>query len=231
MILKVSGVKQIAAIIKKDMIAELRTKEMVVSMFLFVLLVMVAFKYAFGDSDNFSTYAGGLLWVAFLFTALLGLNRSFVHEKDEGCLEGLLLAPVDRPNIFFGKMIGNIIFISVVEIITIPIYIVLFKLSIQGSIALFASAIILSNIGISTVGTLLSTVSINTKMRDMLLPLIFLPVILPVLAAAVVSTGGIMAGVTGEKLVNVFSAMKLLIAYDILFLLVAYALYDFVIGE
>lgn len=226
-----SGGRQITAIIKKDIIAELRTKEMVVSMLLFVLLIMVAFRSAFSESADFQTYAGGLLWIAFLFTALLGLNRSFVHEKDEGCLEGLLLSPVDRPNIFFGKMIGNFIFLLAVELVAVPLYMILFDLSIKGSIPLFIAAILLSNLGICTIGTLLSTISVNTKMRDMLLPLIFLPISTPLLISAVISTSRIMSGATGKDFTPVLSAMKLLVAYDIMFLLVAYALYDFVIGE
>ncbi|NCO65180.1 MAG: hypothetical protein COW32_02980 [Candidatus Aquicultor secundus] len=226
-----SGGRQIGAIVKKDIIAELRTKEMVVSMFLFVLLIMVAFHYGFGTTTDFSPFAGGLIWIAFLFTSLLGLNRSFVHEKDEGCLEGLLLSPVDRPNIFFGKMIGNFIFLTIVEIIAVPLYLVMLNLSIRGSVPMFILAIVLSNIGICVVGTLLSTISINTKMRDMLLPLIYLPISSPILICAVTSTNGIMGGVTGEKFAPVISAMKILAAYDIMFLLVAYALYDFVIGE
>lgn len=226
-----SSTRQITALIKKDILSELRTKEMVISMFLFVLLIMVAFKSAFGEFSDFSDYAGGLLWIAFLFTALLGLNRSFVHEKDEGCLEGLLLAPVDRPNIFFGKMLGNFIFLSIVEIIAVPLYLVLFNLSIKGNPLTFVAAILLSNIGICAVGTLLSTISVNSKMRDMLLPLIFLPLSSPILISAVVSTNRIMAGAVGKDYAPVASAMKLLAVYDIMFLLVAYALYDFVIGE
>ncbi|MBI4734097.1 MAG: heme exporter protein CcmB [Rubrobacteridae bacterium] len=231
MILKMGGMRQISAIIKKDILAELRTKEMVVSMLLFVLLVIVAFHYAFGESGNFSKFAGGLLWIAFLFTSLLGLNRSFVHEKDEGCLEGLLLAPVDRPNIFFGKMLGNLLFISVVEFIGVPLYLLLFNFAVNGPLYKFVGALMLSNLGIATIGTLLSTISINTKMRDMLLPLIFLPLVMPVLIAAVMATNGIMAGPANDLYELVPGAMKLLAGYDIIFLLVAYALYDFVIGE
>jgi heme exporter protein B len=226
-----SGARQISAIIKKDIIAELRTKEMVVSMFLFVLLVIVAFHYAFGDSKGFESLAGGLLWIAFLFTSLLGLNRSFVHEKDEGCLEGLLLAPVDRPNIFFGKMVGNLLFLTIVEVIAIPLYLILFNFSIKGSIPMFVAAILLGNFGLCTVGTLLSTISINTKMRDMLLPLIFLPMCMPVLIGAVMAANGIMAGPGQDAFQLVPGAMKMMAGYDIIFLLVAYALYDFVIGE
>lgn len=223
--------RQITAIIKKDLIAELRTKEMVVSMLLFILLIMVAFRSAFGELGDISDFAGGLLWIAFLFTSLLGLNRSFVHEKDESCLEGLLLSPVDRPNIFFGKMLGNLIFLSAVELVAIPLYIALFNLTIKGSIPLFIAAVLLSNIGICTIGTLLSTISINTKLRDMLLPLIFLPLSSPLLIAAVVTTNKIMNGAAGQAFEPAVGAIKLLLAYDIIFLLLAYALYDFVIGE
>jgi heme exporter protein B len=223
--------RQIAAIIKKDLIAEFRTKEMVVSMLLFVLLIMVAFRSAFGELGDISDFAGGLLWIAFLFTSLLGLNRSFVHEKDESCLEGLLLSPVDRPNIFFGKMLGNLIFLSAVELVAIPLYITLFNLTIKGSVLLFVAAVLLSNIGICAVGTLLATISINTKLRDMLLPLIFLPLSSPLLIAAVVTTNTIMSGAAGQDFAPAIGAVKLLVAYDIVFLLSAYALYDFVIGE
>ncbi|MEW6184005.1 MAG: heme exporter protein CcmB [Bacillota bacterium] len=226
-----SAGRQIFAIIRKDIIAELRTKEMVVSMLLFILLIMVAFRSAFGELGDITEFAGGLLWIAFLFTSLLGLNRSFVHEKDEGCLEGLLLSPVDRPNIFLGKMIGNLIFLSIVELLAIPLYITLFNLSIKGSVPLFIAAVLLSDVGICAIGTLLSTISINTKLRDMLLPLIFLPVSSPLLIAAVVATNKIMSGATGPEFEPALDAIKLLAAYDIIFLLLAYALYDFVIGE
>jgi heme exporter protein B len=128
-------------------------------------------------------------------------------------------------------MVGNFIFLTVVEVATVPLFIIMFNLSIQGSISLFIGSILLSNIAICTIGTLLSTISINTKMRDMLLPLIFLPVIFPALASAVISTSRIMSGATGDEFALAMSAMKLLVAYDIIFLLVAYALYDFVIGE
>ncbi|MBE0446835.1 MAG: heme exporter protein CcmB [Actinobacteria bacterium] len=227
-----SGGKQILAIIKKDIIAELRTKEMVISMLIFVILAMIIFSQAFNAAEkSLVEFGGGLLWVAFLFTSMLGLNRSFVHEKDEGCLEGLLMSPVDRPLIFFGKMLGNLIFLMVVEVIAIPIFLVLFGLNIGASlIGPFVAAILLGNIGISSVGTLLSTISINTKTRDLMLPILFLPIIIPLLIAAVGATGGIISG-DREQLVSAYAAMRFMAVYDIIFLLVAYALYDFVIGE
>lgn len=223
--------KQVVAILRKDIIMELRTKEMITSMFLFVMLTMVIFNYAFrAETTDLTAFGGGLLWLAFLFTSMLGLNRSFVHEKDEGCLDGLLLSPADRPVIYLGKMLGNLIFLSLVEIVTIPIFSIFFiKTNYMDRIGLFIVAIILSNLGIAAVGTLLSTISINTKTRDLMLPILFLPIIIPVLIAAVSSTGLIMAGV--KKIDLVISSLKFLGVYDIIFLLISYGLYDFVIGE
>jgi len=226
----VSGGKQVYAIIKKDIISELRTKEMVIAMLLFVVLAMVIFSQAFNVTKNSVVeFGGGLLWVAFLFTSMLGLNRSFVHEKDEGCLEGLLMSPVDRPLIFFGKMLGNILFLTVVEVIAVPVFFILFGFSMNpGLVGPFVATILLSNIGISSVGTLLSTISINTKTRDLMLPILFLPIIIPLLIAAVNATGIFMLD---GKLTEAYASMQFLAIYDIIFLLVAYALYDYVIGE
>lgn len=224
-------IRQVAAILKKDIIMEMRTKEMVVSMFLFVMLTMVIFNYAFrAETTDLTLFGGGLLWLAFLFASMLGLNRSFVHEKDEGCLEGLLLSPVDRPVIYVGKMLGNLIFISLVEVLTVPIFSIFFiRTNYLDRIWLFLVAIVLSNLGIAAVGTLLSTISINTRTRDLMLPILFLPIIIPVLIAAVTSTGLIMAG--AKRLDLVFSSLKFLGVYDMIFLLIGYGLYDFVIGE
>ena len=227
---RMSAGKQVFAIIKKDVLAELRTKEMVIAMLLFVILAMVVFSQAFGVILNdLDRVGGGLLWVAFLFMSMLGLNRSFVHEKDEGCLEGLLMSPIDRPLIFFGKMLGNLLFISIVELFAVPIFFVLFRLELSAGLAgIFLATILLSNIGIACVGTLLSTISINTKTRDLMLPILFLPVIIPLLIAAVGATSGIMSG---KELAEVYRSMRFIAVYDIMFLLVAYALYDYVISE
>lgn len=225
------GLAQIWAIVKKDVVAELRTKEMLTAMFLFVMLAMVIFNYSFGSVESdLTAFGGGLLWLAFLFTSLLGLNRSFVHEKDQGCLDGILLSPIDRPLIYFAKMSGNFIFLSVVEVVAIPIFTVFFiQHNYLGDIGYFILAVVLSTIGISAVGTLLSTISVNTRTRDMLLPILFLPIIIPLLIAAVSSTGQLMAG--PQDMGSVMDSIKFLAVYDIIFLLLGYGLYDFVIGE
>lgn len=228
--------KQVGAILKKDVVLELRTKEMLTSMFLFVMLTMVIFNYAFTSETkraDFNAFGGGILWVALLFTAMLGLNRSLVHEKDQGCLEGLLLAPVDRPAIYFGKMIGNLVFMLMVQIVTVPIFTVFFITNnYLPQLPLFVLALLLGDLGIAAVGTLLATISVNTKIRDMMLPILFLPVIVPLLIAAVRAAGLVLAGMPGPNaLVNVSAALQFLAAYDSIFLLLAYGVYDFVIGD
>lgn len=222
--------KAVWAILKKDIISELRTKEMLAPMFLFVVSTMVIFNYAFKpDEFDISPYVGGLLWLAILFTSLLGLNRSFVHEKDEGCLEGLLLSPIDRPAIYLGKMLGNLIFIIVVEVVALPLFTVFFvKTSYLSRLGPILLVIFLGNLGVSAIGTLFATISVNTKLRDLLLPILILPFIVPLLIVAVDLTGKLMSM---AKIVGFTSALNFLIFYDIIFLLASFGLYDYVIGE
>ena len=114
--------------VRKDIVSELRTRETVVSMFLFVVLAMVVFHYAFAvpGGGRLSFYTGGMLWVVFVFGALLGLNRSFAHEKDEGCLDGLLLCPVDRVTIFLAKMTANLVFLGLIQLLAVPVFALFF---------------------------------------------------------------------------------------------------------
>lgn len=229
--------RQIGALLAKDMIAELRTKEMLTSMVLFALLTMVIFNYALGSTVktgaqlDLTGIAGGLAWTIFAFMSLLGLNRSFVHEKDEGCLDGLLLTPVDRSLIYVAKMLGNLVFLLVVEVVTLPIFTVFFvKENYLPRVGLVFLSLLLGTIGVSAVGTLLATISINTKARDLMLPILFLPVIIPVMIAAVQSTGAAITG-SADALKNYTTWIGMLAFYDVIFVLAAYGLYDYVIGE
>ena len=229
--------RQIGALLKKDMVEELRTKEMLTSMVLFALLTMVIFNYALGSTVktgaqlDLTGIAGGLAWTIFVFMSLLGLNRSFVHEKDEGCLDGLLLSPIDRSLIYIAKMLGNLIFLVVVEAITMPVFSIFFVTNnYLPRLWLVVLSLFLGTLGVSAVGTLLATISINTKARDLMLPILFLPLIVPVVIAAVQATGAAIAG-TPEAMGNAPTWLGMLVVYDIVFMLAAYGLYDYVIGE
>ncbi len=224
--------KKIYALVEKDIISELRTKELFTSMLIFVLLTLVIFNFAFGQDagTNMTELASGILWVAFLFSAILGLNRSFVHEKDEGCLDGLMLAPVERSAIYFAKVVGNLIFICIVELVAIPIFVIFFITDASKVSFLFLVIIILlSNLGIAAIGTLLSAISINTRARDLMMPILFFPVIVPVLVAAVKSTT--IAIIRSQPLADMYGWLNLLLVYDMIFLLISYATFEYILEE
>ena len=226
------GRRQYWALLRKDVVSELRTKEMLISMFLFSMLAMVVFHYAFsaeGDTD-LAPYAGGMLWTVFVFASLLGLNRSFVHEKDEGCLDGLLLCPVDRVTIFFAKATGNLVFLGIIQLLTVPVFTVFFvSRGYWADLGLFLAVVVLADLGICALGTLLATISMSTRARDLLLPIVFLPLIVPLLIAATAATSGVFSeGVTWGE---VWQELAFLAVYDGIFLIAAWGTYDFAIGE
>jgi heme exporter protein B len=168
----------------------------------------------------------GVLWSTFAFAGTLGLNRSMAIEKDRGCLDGLLLAPVDRSAIYFGKVISNLVFMLIVEIIVLPVYSVLYTVNLfQPGLLL---VILLGSIGYVGVGTLLATMSVQTRTRDILLPILLFPVVIPVLLAAVKASSGFL---TGSDLADILLPINLLIAYDIIFIAVAFMVFDSVVEE
>ncbi len=230
-----SYLRHIMALVQKDIIAELRTKEMLNSMLIFALLTMVMFNFAFGSSSAMKAVSSGLLWIAFLFASLLGLNRIFVHEKDENCLDGLMLCPIDRSAIYFSKAISSFIFLSLVEIIALPIFTIFFiQESFLSHLWLLIIILVLSNIGLSVVGTLLSAISINTKARDLMLPILFLPVIVPILVAAVKSTELVLSVSsidTQQFWIDITVWLRTLAIYDIIFALVGFLTFEYVIEE
>jgi heme exporter protein B len=147
-------------------------------------------------------------------------------EKDRGCLDGLLLAPVDRSAIYFGKVISNLVFMLIVEVIVLPVYSVLYSVNLfQPGLLL---VILLGSIGYVGVGTLLSAMSVQTRTRDILLPILLFPVVIPVLLAAVKASSGFL---TGSELADVLLPINLLIAYDVIFIAVAFMVFDSVVEE
>ena len=187
--------RKVFAVVAKDVAAELRTREMLSSMFVFSLLVILIFNFAFDlRAENQKTLAPGVLWVAIAFAGMLGLSRSFIIEKDRGSMEGLLLTPVDRSAIYLGKMLGNLLFIGIVEIIILPIFIVLFNLS-AAHLPLLVGVMILGTIGFAGVGTLFSAMAVHTRAREVLLPILLFPVVIPVMLASVKLTAAILDGV------------------------------------
>ena len=231
---KPSSWQQFKAILKKDIVMELRTKEMITSMGIYALLTMVVYQVALSQADDAfdpRQIASGLLWLAFIFTSMLGLNRSLVHEKDQGCLEALLLSPVDRPVIYFAKTIGNLVFLGIVEVLTIPVFAFLFLQggSYAGDWWMLPIVLVGGSLGIAGVGTLLATMSVNTKGKDFVLSVLMIPLMYPLLLAAVSATT---IAVTGgaDGLGSFWMAMALVGAYDGIMLVASFGLYEFIIG-
>ena len=162
-----SYLRKIAAIVWKDVVAELRTKEMFSAMFVFAVLTVVIFNFAFDlrvSGERVRQVAPGALWVAFAFSGVLGLNRAFVLERDRGCLEGLLLAPVDHTAIYFGKMLSTLAFMLVVEALTLPVFTAFFGVSLfDGRLLL---VVLLGTLGFAGVGTVLSAMTAQTRARE-----------------------------------------------------------------
>jgi heme exporter protein B len=224
---KGSFLKAVAAVVWKDLRAEFRSRELFSAMLVFSLLIILIFNFALElDVRTRQSVTAGVLWATFAFAGTLGLNRSMAIEKDRGCLDGLLLAPVDRSAIYFGKVISNLAFMLVVELIVLPVYSVLYSVNLfQPGLLL---VILLGSIGYVGVGTLLSAMSVQTRTRDILLPILLFPVVIPVLLAAVKASGGFL---TGADLTEILVPINLLIAYDIIFIAVAFMVFDSVVEE
>ena len=222
-----SFLNAVRAIVWKDLAAELRSRELLSAMLVFALLVILVFNFALElDRAARETVTAGVLWVTFAFAGTLGLNRSMATEKDRGCLDGLLLAPVDRSVIYFGKAIGNLVFMLVVEAIVLSVYSVLYNTNLfQPGLLL---VILLGSVGYVAVGTLLSSMAVQTRTRDVLLPILLFPLVIPVLIAAVKASTGILQALPLDQITP---WVNLLVAYDVVFVAIAFMLFDYIVEE
>jgi heme exporter protein B len=219
--------RAVAAVVWKDLVAELRSRELLGAMLVFALLVILIFNFALElDVRTRATITSGVLWVTFAFAGTLGLNRSMAIEKDRGCLDGLLLAPVDRSAIYFGKVIGNLAFMLIVAAIVLPTYSALYNTNLFRPGLLLV--ILLGSIGYVVVGTLLAAMAVQARTRDVLLPILLFPVVLPVLVAAVKASNGFLQDL---PLAEILPWVNLLIVYDVIFAAVSLMVFDFVVEE
>ena len=218
---------KVFAIFWKDLLSEFRTKELITSILVFALLVIVIFNFAFDpDTGVVNTIAPGILWVALTFAGVLGLNRTFVNEKAEASLEGMMLCPVDRAVIYWGKLISSCVFMLIVAFIITPIFLVLFNLPLF--LPELALIIFLATLGFAAIGTLFSALAINTRSRDVMLPILFLPTVVPVIVAAVKATDIILKSRSWE---DMLIWLQLLIIFDIVYMTVSTLVFEHVIQE
>lgn len=184
----------VLAILRKDVRRELRTKETVSSMFVFAVLVVVVFNFTLALDETRALELGpGILWTAFVFAGTLGLNRSFAAERENESLSGLMMAPVDRSAIYFGKLLSNLLFMLVMELFLLPVFIVFYNVNLWEllpgtGLLWFGLVLFLGTLGFTALGTILAVIAAGTTMRDVLLPLLLLSFAVPVIISAAEAT-------------------------------------------
>ncbi|HIH75204.1 MAG TPA: heme exporter protein CcmB [Methanosarcina sp.] len=217
----------------KDLKADFRTKQMLNSMFMYSLLVLVVFSISFGDflgdAEKVEKLAPGVLWIAFTFAGMLGLSRAFVLETENGCLEGLMLCPVDRGAIYSGKILSNLAIVFLMEAVTLPFFIILFNYSLDiRTLLLLLIVLFLGTFGFIAVGTLLSALTLGTRTRELLLPVLLLPILLPVLIPSVEATASVLAG---NSIANLVPEIRLLAVYDLVFFVISHLVFEYVVSD
>lgn len=226
--------RQFLILLKKDLRQEFRTREMLTSMGIYAFLVIIVYGASLALTArgiDIANMGGGLLWVLIVFTSLLGLGRSFSHEKEQGCLDGILLVPLDRSAIFLAKACANLLFMLAVEVITVPLFYFFFMsgVSVAPTLPAIVAPLLVGTVGMAGIGTMLSTITINTRAKDVLLAVLFIPLIYPLLYACVTATT---AAITATEFWFDLFVMPLALAggYDVVMLLVCWVLYDFVVS-
>jgi heme exporter protein B len=220
--------KPLAAIVFKDIVIELRNKEAISSMMMFGLLVLVIFSFAFVPSGaERALIAPGILWVAFAFSGILGLNRSLSMELDNDCLQGLLLTPLSRGELYLGKVISNFAFMIAADLIILPIFVFFYNLRFNLQFLEIVAIAFLGTLAFASVGTILSTISANTRMKEVMLPVLQIPLTTPVIIASVEATGMVPA----EETKGIASWLSLLAGFSMIYLVASYLVFDFVVEE
>lgn len=219
--------KTVLAILWKDLVTEWRNRQIFSAMLVFALVVIFLFNFALELSRGAqAVVTSGVIWVTFAFCGTLGFNRSLSAEQDRGCLDGLLLAPVNRAAIFVGKALSNLVFMLATAVVVLPVYSVLYNTNLF--VPAFLLVVLLGMLGYAALGTMLSGMSMRSRMRDLLLPVLLFPVALPLLVAVVKASSGLL---DGQPLSAVRHWMDLLVVYDIIFVTVAVVVFDNVIED
>jgi heme exporter protein B len=216
------------AVLWKDLLSEWRSRDRVVSMLLFSLLVVVIFHFALPpeSAEQARALAPGLLWLATVFAALLGLNRAFALELENDALAGLALAPADRGWIFLGKAAANVLLLLLVQSVTAAAFGLAFDVPVLAHALPLAGVLLLGALGISAIGTLFGAVAVRTRFREVVLPLLLLPLLVPVVMAAVGATAGLLESGSIPA-----APLRLLWVADAVFWIASYLLFEFVLDE
>ena len=216
-------------IVWKDLATELRNRETISSMLFFALIVILIFSFSFSmDQQAAREVIAGIIWVAFAFTGIIGLGKSFSAELQNDCLEALQMVPESKGAIYLGKMTANFLFIFIVEILLFPMFIIFFNLNVVEEISLLLLIFFLATVGLSAVGTLFSALTVQIRAREVMLPILLLPLVVPVMIAAVEATKGALSG----DLLTMYSQwLELLAIFDVIFTVVSFWMFEFVMDN
>ncbi|MGE3267576.1 MAG: heme exporter protein CcmB [Chloroflexota bacterium] len=216
----------VRALVWRDLLAEYRTREIVGGGSVFALLALVVFNFALDmRQDTAQDVAPGILWIGFAFAGMLGFGRSFASERDRGTLDGLLLAPIDRGAVYLARAITNTVMMGVVELVSLPVFVGLYNVSVAWGDLLLTTA--LGTIGFSGAGTLVAAIAANTRAREVLLPLLLLPLTVPVLIASVKATAEAM----GARPIESLPWLQLLLGFDVIVVAASFLVFEYVLDE
>lgn len=219
----------LAALIWKDLIIEVRTRELLTSMSLVAFLALVILSLAFEPSPAMAVDAApGLLWVTVAFTAALGLARSHALEQERQAFQGLLLTPVSRSLLFLGKFSANLLFVVMLQLIVVIAFAALFTPEVGRRALWLVPPLVLGAVGFTAIGTLLGAMTATTRLREVLLPILLLPVVLPVI---ILSLAGLNAAIDGRAISEIQRSLKLLAAVDIIYLVLGMWLFEYVVED
>lgn len=221
--------KTVWTILQKDLWIERQTRESLTTMIVFSIIVLVVFNFTLDPGlEQVLTVGPGILWVAFIFAGNLGLTRTFASESENGNLQALVMTPVDKGLIYLGKLSSAFIFMFSVELILLPLFVIFFNLHFTWTLVDLAMVCILGTLGFTSAGTMFSAIALNTRIREIILPLLLLPVTVPVIIASVESTAGLLRG---ESWSEIADWIKLLAAFDIIMMVGSFLTFENVLSE
>lgn len=216
-------------IVWKDLLTELRNRETISSMIFFALIVILIFSFSFSmDQQAAREVIGGIIWVAFAFTGIIGLGKSFSTELQNDCLESLQMVPESKGAIYLGKMVANFTFIFVVEIVLFPMFVIFFNLDVIEEISFLLLTFFLATMGLSAIGTLFSALTVQIRAREVMLPILLLPMVVPVMIAAVEATKG---ALNGDPFTAYSQWLELLAIFDVVFIVASFWVFEFAIDS
>ena len=232
-----SLIAQTLAILRKDLLAEWRTKERLSPMVFLVLLILLVFNFSFQLGGAALVEIGpGVLWSAFVFASLLGLQRTFAAEHDNGCLDALLVAPVSRSGLYLAKALANLLYLLAVEVITLPLFALFFNLPIGTYLLPLPLVLVLGSACLASVGTLFAAMAGHTRLREFLLPLLLLPIVMPALISCVEATAAILqqsrpGAATALWSPALLAHLQMLTVYAVIYTTLSLMLFEHVIEE